>query len=75
MLIEVLVETLVEGVLQIWTDYRRKTDPDYRGSRFKKAVTAIIGVFLITAVMALFLGGFFFIEHLKPELFDIVGLD
>ena len=72
---EVILGTIVESVVELWTNFMKKRNPDYDNNGIKKAITIIIAVLLILVITVLFLGIFFLIEWIFPNLFDVVGFD
>lgn len=74
-ILEVILGTIVESIVELWTNFMKKRNPDYNNNRFKKAITIIISIILILVITALFLGVLFLIEWVFPNLFDIVGFD
>ncbi|MDV3425838.1 MAG: hypothetical protein LIR50_00940 [Bacillota bacterium] len=74
-ILEVILGTIVESIVELWTNFMKKRNPDYNNNRFKQAITIIISIILILMITALFLGVLFLIEWVFPNLFDIVGFD
>jgi uncharacterized protein YacL len=72
---EFIYEVLLEGVIELWTNFMKKRNPDYDNSRMKKVLTATIGVILMLVIAILFLAILFLIEWIFPNLFNIVEFD
>jgi uncharacterized membrane protein YidH (DUF202 family) len=72
---EVILGTIVESIVELWTNFMKKRNPDYDNNRIKKAITIIIAILLILVITSLFLGILFLIELIFPNLFDVVSFD
>lgn len=75
LILEAILGTAIEGVLDAWTRFMKKRNPDYENNRFRKGITIVAGLLMSVLILALFLAVLFFIEWLDPDLFDLVGFD
>lgn len=74
-IIEVIFETILDSVSELWTNFMKKRNPDYDTNRNKKILSKIVAVLLIFATTILIFGILFLIEWKNPDLFNIVGFD
>ena len=75
LMVEFICELIVDGILEGYTAYRKKKDPNYDNTRLKRIIDKIIKVLIIIILVAIFLGIIFLIEKFYPEFFDIIGLE
>ena len=74
-IVEFISELIVEGILEIYTAYRKKKDPNYDNTKLKRIIDKIIKVLIVIILVAIFIGVVFLIEKFYPEFFDIIGLE
>lgn len=74
-LFEGILETLIDGALELWTDFKKRKNPYYDNTHVKKLFIVIIGILLAIVVTVLFIGFFFLVESIAPNAFDIIGFD
>ena len=64
-----------EGLLEGYTAYRKKRNPDYNHTKLKKITDCIIKIFIVIIILTIFLFIVFIIEHFYPNLLDIIIFD
>lgn len=74
-IMEVVFGTILEGILELWTNFMKKRNSDYDNSSSKKVFTKIIGAILVIVGMIIIIVVLSIIEWLYPNLFDMVSFD
>jgi len=70
--VEFIFELIFEGILELYTSWRKKKNPNYDNTKFKKVIDVFIKIIIVVLILVVFIGLIFFIEWLFPELFDII---
>lgn len=74
-IVEFIFELLFEGILEGYTAYRKKKNPDYNNTKLKKITDCIIKIFMVIIILIIFVLIIFIIEHFYPNLFDMIYFD
>lgn len=70
--VEFIFELIFEGILELYTSWRKKKNPNYDNTKFKKVIDVIIKIIIVLLILILFIGLMFLMEWLFPELSDII---
>lgn len=54
-IIEIVFGVIFDGILELWTNFMKKRNPDYDNSRIKNVFTIVIGVILTVLTLILIL--------------------
>lgn len=71
--VEFIFELIFEGILELYTSWRKKKNPNYDNTKFKKVIDVFIKIIIVILILVIFIELMILIEWIFPELFDIIS--